>query len=211
MKKIVVSIVVLFALNLNVLAQENKGTGIYFGAIVGTQINDFNKHFAVDVDPQLVSFSIGAGSAWAKNNYVIGLEFLYSSANKDNNNGAIQYVGFRNTLSFGYNVSKNKAWRLVPNLGVVLNSNQLIVQNKNNGAFQNLINNQVCGNIGLNITAVRKNGLFTGVKLGYLVPFSGETEWENKVTGTATGLKDNVGAFYIQLNIGGLLDLTKKE
>lgn len=211
MKKLILSIVMLFALNFNVFAQENKGTGIYFGAIAGTQINDFNKHFAVDVDPQLVSFSIGAGSAWTKNNYIIGLEFLYSAANKDNNNGEIQYVGFRNTLSFGYNVSKSKTWRIEPNVGLVLNNNQLIVQNKNNGAFQNLINNQVCGNIGLNIKAVRINGLFTGLKLGYIVPFSGETEWENKVIGTATGLKDNVGAFYIQLNIGGLLDLTKKE
>jgi hypothetical protein len=211
MKKLILSAVVLLTINTTILAQENKGTAIYFGAIAGTQINDFNKHFAVDVDPQLYSFSIGAGSAWTKNNYVIGFEFLYSAAKKDNNNGEIQYVGFRNTLSFGYNVSKNKTWKIEPNLGVVLNNNQLIVQNKNNAAFQNLTNNQVCGNIGLNIKAVGKNGLFTGIKLGYILPFSGETEWENKVTGTATGLNDNVGAFYIQLNLGGLLDLTKKE
>jgi hypothetical protein len=211
MKKLIVTVVVLLIVKTSVFAQEKKETGIYFGAILGTQINDFNKHFAVDVDPKLYSFSIGADGEWTKNNYIIGLEFLYSSAKKDNNNGEIQYIGFRNTLSFGYNVTKSKKWKIEPNIGVVLNSNQLIVQNKNNTTFQNLINEQVSGNIGLNFKAVSKDGIFTGVKLGYILPFSGETEWENKVTGAATGLEDNMGAFYIQLHLGGLLDLTKKE
>jgi hypothetical protein len=211
MKNFIVIIIFFFATTIFVNAQDKKGSSMYFGAIAGTQINNFNKHFAVNVDPRLYSFSIGAGSAWTKKNYVIGFEFLYSAANKDNSNGEIQYVGFRNTLSFGYNVSRKETWKIEPNLGMVLNNNQLIVQNKNNGAFQNLINNQICGNIGLNIKAVSKNGLFTGVKLGYLLPFSSETEWKNKITGNKTGLNDNVGAFYLQFNLGGLLDLTKKE
>ena len=199
----------LFALSFSVFAQEKKETSIYFGAIVGTKINDFNKHFAVDIDPQLNSFSIGAGSALTKKNYIIGFEFLYSAAQKDNSLGEIQYVGFSNTLTLGYNVSNNKTWKIEPNIGVVLNNNQLIIQNKNNTNFQNLINNQLSGNIGLNIKAVRKNGLFTGLRFGYMLPFSGETEWKNKVSESKSGLKDNVGAFHIQLNIGGLLSLTK--
>lgn len=209
MKKLILSVVVLLTINTTVFAQEDKTTAIYFGAIAGVQINDFKKHFITDVDPQLVSFSIGAGSAWTKNNYVIGFEFLYSNANKDNSTGEIQYIGFSNTLSFGYNVSKNKSWKIEPNIGVVLNNNQLIVQNKLNNSFQNLTNNQVMGNIGLNVKVVDKKGLFTGIKLGYMLPFSGDTEWENKIDGTKTGLNDNVGTFYFQLNLGGLLDLTK--
>ena len=201
--------VALFGLSLSVFAQEKKETGIYFGAIAGTKINDFNKHFAVDIDPQLYSFSIGAGSALTKNNFIVGFEFLYSAAQKNNDFGDIQYVGFSNTLSFGYNVSKSKTWKIEPNLGVVLNNNQLIIQNKNNTNFQNLINNQISGNIGLNIKAVRKNGLFTGLRFGYMLPFSGETDWKNKVSDSKSGLKDNVGAFHIQLNIGGLLNLNK--
>ena len=59
------------------------------------------------------------------------------------------------------------------------------------------------------IKVVGKNGLFTGIKLGYVLPFSGDTEWENKIFETRSGLNDNVGAFYLQLNLGGLLDLTK--
>ena len=92
---------------------------------------------------------------------------------------------------------------------MVLYNNQIIVQDKANAIFQNVTNNQVCGNVGLNIKVVGKNGLFTGVKMGYILPFSGDTEWKNKVDGTKTGLNDNVGALYIQLNLGGLLDLTK--
>jgi hypothetical protein len=203
--------VALFALSLSVFAQEKKETGIYFGAIAGTKINSFNKHFGVDIDPQLYSFSIGAGSAFTKNNYVIGFEFLYSAAQKSNSISDIQYVGFSNTLSLGYNISKSKTWKIEPNIGLVLNNNQLIIHNNNNTNYQNLANNQLNGNIGLNVKAVRKNGLFTGLRLGYILPFSGETEWENTVKETKSGLKDNVGAFYIQLNIGGLLDLTKNK
>lgn len=211
MKKLTKTVILLIVVTMSAFSQEKKETGIYFGAIAGTQINDFNKHFAVDIDQQLASFSIGAGSAWTRNNYVIGFEFLYSNANKNNNVGDIQYVGFRNTLSFGYNISKSKTWKIEPNLGVVLNNNQLIVQNKLNNTFQNLTNNQVMSNIGLNVKIVDKKGLFTGIKLGYMLPFSGDTEWENKIDGTKTGLNDNVRAFYIQLNLGGLLDLTKSN
>jgi hypothetical protein len=211
MKKIIITILILFTTNIYLFAQEKKASSMYFGALTGTKINDFNNHFAVDVDPLFYSFSIGAGAAWTKNNYVVGFDFLYSAAQNDNNEGEIQYVGFSNTLSLGYNVSKSEIWKIEPNLGVVINNNQLIVQNKNNTIFQNLVNNQLSGNIGLNVKAVGKNGLFTGLKVGYIIPFSGETEWENKVDGTASGLRDNVGSFYVQLNLGGLLNLSKEN
>lgn len=208
MQKLIILTAILVISTFSTNAQSNKDTGVYFGAIIGTKYNDFNNHFATDIEPELYSFSIGAGSAWTKKNYVLGLEFLYSTANKKNSSGSIQYVGFSNTLSFGYNVANSKVWKIEPNLGLVLNSNQLIIQNKLNNSFQNLTNNQIMGNVGLNIKAVGKNGLFTGIKLGYMLPFSGETEWENKIDGTKTGLNDNVGTFYFQLNLGGLLDLT---
>lgn len=207
MKNLILPIAIVLGISSNVFAQGKKESGIYFGAIAGTKLNDFNKHFNVNIDPQLYSFSIGAGSSWTKNKYVVGIEFLYSSAKNEDKLGEIQYVGFGNTLFFGYNISKSKTWKIEPNLGIVLNNNQLIVQDRTNTTFQNLINNQLNGNIGINIKTVGKNGLFTGVKLGYMLPFSGETEWENKVSGTKTGLKDNVDAFYLQLNLGGLLTL----
>ncbi len=179
MKKIFVLVSLLMTINFSVFAQENKNTekdhGMYFGAIIGTKINDLNRHFNVDLDPQLYSFSIGAGSSWTKNNYVIGFEFLYSAASKDNDAGQIQYIGFSNTLSFGYNISKSKNWKIEPNIGVVFNSNQLIVQDKLNTTFQNLENNPLSGNIGLNIKLLGNNGLFTGLKLGYMMPLTGET------------------------------------
>ncbi|WP_194972607.1 hypothetical protein [Aquiflexum lacus] len=211
MKKIILTILILLTTNIYLFSQDKKASSMYFGALTGTKINDFNNHFALDVDPLLYSFSIGAGAAWTKNNYVVGFDFLYSAAQNDNSEGEIQYVGFSNTLSLGYNVSKSKIWKIEPNLGVVINNNQLIVQNKNNTIFQNLVNNQLSGNIGLNVKAVGNNGLFTGLKIGYIIPFSGETEWENKVDGTASGLKDNVGSFYVQLNLGGLLNLNNEK
>ncbi len=208
MRKIHILFAVLLVTNLTAFGQETEnGSGIYFGAIVGTKYNDFNRHFALDMAPELYSFSIGAGSAWTKNNYVIGFEFLYSSAQKDNATGVIQYVGFSNTLSFGYNLARGNTLKIEPTIGLVLNNNQLIVQDNANTFSQNLTNNPISGNIALNIKAIDKKGLFTGLKIGYIMPFRGETEWENKVQETSTGLKDNMGTFYVQLNLGGLLKL----
>jgi hypothetical protein len=207
MKKINVLLILLLAITAPLLHAQDPGSGIYFGAIAGTKYNSFNRHFAADVEPDLYSFSIGAGSAWTKNNYVIGFEFIYSAGQNESNDSQLQYVGFSNMLSFGYNVSRKDTWKIEPNIGIVLNNNQLILQDRANTFSQNLTNNPLSGNLGLNIKVVDKKGLFTGIKVGYILPFVGESEWENKVSETGSGLKDNVGAFYLQLNLGGLLQL----
>lgn len=160
MKKIIITIAFTLAGIILGNAQTKDDTGIYFGAIVGTQINDFKEHFGVNINPELYAFSIGAGSAWTKNNYVVGLEFLHSNASKNNRQGEIQYIGFSNTLSFGYNISKSKSWKIEPMVGLVLSNNQLIIQNTENQTFQNLVNNQFAGNIGLNVKIINENGLF---------------------------------------------------
>ncbi len=211
MKKVLGLIICLLALSASAIAQEKKESAMYFGAIIGTKINDFNKHFDLDVGTQLSSFSIGAGSSWTRNNYVIGFEFVYSAAQKDNTAGQIQYVGFSNMLSFGYNITRSKTWKVEPNIGIVLNNNQVIIQDELGTSFQNLTNNPLSGNIGLNLRLIGGNGLFTGLKIGYIMPFAGDTEWKNTVADTDTSLKDNLGTFYLQLNIGGLLKLSKNE
>ena len=45
MQKIIILIAILIGTILVVNAQENKETGVYFGAIMGIKYNDFNKHF----------------------------------------------------------------------------------------------------------------------------------------------------------------------
>jgi hypothetical protein len=206
MKKTILISVLLFYL-VSLKAQDKKETSIIFGAIIGTKVNNFEKHFIADVEPNLYSFSIGAGSSLIKNNFVIGIEFLYSNANKDNDTNKIQYVGFDNTVYFGYNFSKNKKWIIEPNVGFVLSNNQIIVENNN--SYQNLTNNQLAGSLGINVKFVNKQGLFTGIKVGYITPFSGKTEWKIKLTESKTELNDNIGSFFIQLNLGGLIDLIK--
>ncbi|MFQ3599294.1 MAG: hypothetical protein SNJ55_05795 [Chloroherpetonaceae bacterium] len=188
-------------------AQETAANGIYFGAISGIQFNRFNQQFAAEIDPKIYSFSIGAGSAWTRNNYVVGFEFLYSSGNKGNGDGSIQYIGFSNTLSFGYNLAVGRTWVIEPTIGVSLDDNQLIVQNKTNNVFQNLTNNQLSGIIGLNVKIVGANGLFNGLKIGYRRPFGGESQWKNTVDGAGSGLNDSVSSFYVQINLGGFLKL----
>lgn len=207
MKSLLLTLIVVIALSTDVSAQERKESGVYFGAIVGTKINSFNKQFITNADPEFYAFSIGAGSAWTKNNYVVGVQFLYSSGTNSNSSGEIQYAGFENALSFGYNISGSRTWRIEPNMGIALSSNQLIVQDTESESFQNLTNNQVAANAGIDVKFIDHYGLFTGIKIGYQFPFAGDTEWKNKVSDSASGLRDNMGSFYVQLNAGGLFSL----
>ncbi len=158
MKNILILIAV-FLLTISAMSQD-KTSGIYFGAIVGTKLNDLNRHFIVDLNPQLYSFSIGAGSAWTKERFVVGFEFLYSSAEKNEQRGLMQYIGFSNTLSLGYSITKSNLWKVEPNIGIVMNNNQLIVQDKSTLVTQNLTNNPFSGNIGLNIKIIDKKRSF---------------------------------------------------
>jgi hypothetical protein len=206
MKKILITLCAFLLISTIAQAQDHS-SGVYFGAILGTKYNSFNRHFALDISPDLYSFSIGAGSAYTKNNYVFGTEFLYSTAQKDNSVGTMQYIGFSNTFFFGYNVARSNSWRIEPTVGLVLDRNQLLVQDKAGTFSQNLTNNPVSGNVALNIKLISANGLFTGLKMGYIFPFASDTEWQNKLTENGSGLRDNVSSFYLQLNIGGLLRL----
>lgn len=209
MKSLLLTFVVIITLGMDVTAQVPKESGVYFGAIAGTKISSFDRQFVADIDPQFYSFSIGAGSAWTNGRYVAGVQFLYSSGTNSNRSGEMQYRGFENALTLGYNIAGNSRWSLEPNAGIVLTNNQLIVQDTESGTFQNLINNHVAATFGVNVKLIDQNGLFTGIKLGYQLPLSSETEWRNKVVDTPSGLKDNLGTFYVQLNVGGLLSLAK--
>jgi len=92
-------------------------------------------------------------------------------------------------------------------MGIALSSNQLIVQDTESESFQNLTNNQVAANAGIDVKFIDHYGLFTGIKIGYQFLFAGDTEWKNKVSDSASGLRDNMGSFYVQLNAGGLFSL----
>ena len=156
----------------------------------------------------MFSSSIGAGSTLSKNNYLVGLEFLYSAGTRNTAIETQQYVGFSNTLFVGYNILANsRSWRLEPTVGVTLEDNQLILQTKDNRRFANYSNSHVGINLGTSVRKIMPNGLFFSLKGGYLVSLDGDTKWLNKASGQDTGLVDNMNGYYVQLRIGGLLRL----
>lgn len=190
------------------LRGQNKPTSIYFNAIVGVKQNKFTRQFGYDINPQVFSSSIGAGSTLSKNNYLVGLEFLYSAGTRNTAIETQQYVGFSNTLFVGYNILANsRSWRLEPTVGVTLEDNQLILQTKDNRRFANYSNSHVGINLGTSVRKIMPNGLFFSLKGGYLVSLDGDTKWLNKASGQDTGLVDNMNGYYVQLRIGGLLRL----
>ncbi|GAB2523047.1 hypothetical protein [Spirosoma aerophilum] len=187
---------------------QNKPTSANFYAIVGAKQNAFKKQFGYNINPQVFSSSIGAGSTLSRNNYLVGVEFLYSVGTRNTDLETKQYVGFSNTLFAGYNVLPSKStWRLEPTVGLLIENNQTILQTKDNQRFTNFSNSHLGINIGTSIRKIGANGLFFGLKGGYLVSLNGDTQWLYKATGRETGLFDRMNGYYLQLHVGGLLKL----
>jgi hypothetical protein len=187
---------------------QKQPTSMYFYAIVGAKQNQFKKQFGYTIDPQVFSSSIGAGSTLSKGKYFVGLEFLYSVGTKNTTSETKQYVGFSNTLFAGYNLLPNTAtWRLEPTVGLIIENNQIILQTKDNQRFANYSNSHLGINLGTSVRKIMANGLFFGLKGGYLLSLNGDTAWLYKASGQDTNLTDNMNGYYVQLHIGGLLTL----
>jgi hypothetical protein len=208
MTKLLLGTLMLFASYLS-FAQSKKDPAIFLGAILGVQKNAFAQHFIIEHTPVLYPFGVGAGSTYTKNNWLIGLGFIYASTSKQSNNASMQYIGFTNTIDIGYNLTKSNTLKCSPHIGVALSNNQLLIENIQNQKFQNIANNQWCGTLALNFKYINTSHLYTGLNIGYMFPFAGSTSWDNNNGIATTNLSDNINTIYIQLHIGGLLNLKK--
>ncbi|MBC8083277.1 MAG: hypothetical protein H7Z21_08700 [Hymenobacter sp.] len=210
MKKALFFTLTLVGFTSTTLRAQSELRALRLNAIVGTRYNDFDNAFNVAIKPEIYSFTLGAGSTLLRNRFLAGTEFSFSSGTKTSSQQSLQYVGFNTNLFVGYNLLRGAAWRLEPTVGFSLSNNQLIAQEKQNTAFLNLVNNQVGVSTALALINVNSLGLCTGLRVGYYVPFSNDTAWQYRASEADTGLKDNVNAFFVQLTIGGLINLNKK-
>lgn len=190
--------------------RAQQGPALRLNAMVGPKYNDFTSNFGVGVKPELYTFALGAGSTFLRNRWLAGSEFYFSSGTKTAGPESLQYVGFNTNLFVGYNLLPGSSWRLETTVGFSTSTNQLIAQDEQGPAFLNVVNDQAGVTTAVALLNVNGLGLCTGLKAGYFVPFAGASRWQYRGSGADAGLRDKVDAFFIQLTLGGLINLSKQ-
>jgi hypothetical protein len=185
--------------------------GLRLGAIVGTQYNDFSKGFGTAINPQVYSFTLGAGASYLYKRLIVGGEFYQSSARKTNANESLQYVGSVTNILIGYCPFQRGASRIETSIGFGFSNNQLIGQADDNTRFQNVYNNQFSINPSLVYANVGANGLCWGLKLSYSAGVAGHTKWKYRSSGEASVFNSDVNAVVLQFTVGGVVDLLKGD
>lgn len=200
--------IVLLIQSYNLQAQNDKFLKLY--AILGSQYNKSDYTFNTDFNPEIYSFSIGAGSSMNFGRINVGTEFYNSSGNNSNNLYKIQYNGFNSTLYVGYNVFNNNLLSLEPSLGFSMSNNQLIVYNKQNIVSTVYHNNQYGITPALTLMKFNTKGVSYGIKVGYNYSLS-EDNWLTSINDQETNYGERVNSFFIQLNIGGRIILSERK
>jgi hypothetical protein len=63
----------------------------------------------------------------------------------------------------------------------------------------------------LDFSYTNSTGVFYGVRLGYNIALGSKDAWKNGIDKNASVFTDNTNSFFIQLKLGGVLDLKKKK
>ena len=200
--------IVLLIQSYNLQAQNDKNLKLY--AIFSSQYNESDFTFNTNINPEIFSFSIGAGSSMNFGQISIGTEFYNSNGNNSNDQYKIQYNGFNSTIYVGYDILKNSLSSLEPSLGFSMSNNQLIVDDKQNVSSTVYSNNQYGITPALTFTKFSTQGTSFGLKVGYNYSLS-ENNWLTSINEQETNYGEGVNSFFIQLNIGGRINLSGKK
>ncbi len=190
---------------------QSPEKSLRLGAIVGTKYNDFSKGFGTAIDPQLYSFTLGAGASYLYRRLMVGSEFYQSSARKTNANESLQYVGSFTNVLIGYCPFQRGSSRIETSMGFGISINQLIGQDNNNTRFENVYNNQFSINPSLAYYNEGANGLCWGLKLTYSAGVAGDTKWKYRSSDENSVFESNVNGVVLQFTIGGVVEFIKGD
>jgi hypothetical protein len=196
--------------NISLAQQSNKA--LRLGATIGTKYSDFDNTFGTTLEPEIYSFSLGAGASYLYNKIIIGAEFYHSNANRSNDSYYLQHNAFASNFMLGYALVKTKSIRLESSVGFGLSNNQIVTQNKPDSNSLHLYNNQFSVDPSVSFYNIGKTGLAWGGKVSYTVGTNGDTEWKFKSAEENSTSKGDINAFKIQFTTGGAIDfITKKK
>ncbi len=211
-------LIALFSISITANSQkrEAKVFQMCMYANVGTKILDFKNLEKNNIIMPKAAFSLGAGAYWSFKNILWSSDFYYSQAQMKNSLNQTNYNAFTNSFYVSYKVIDRYNITLAPLVGMAMTTNKVSVANKSfTGSISDspnaykLIHHDNAIRIGINFETVVYMQNSVGITLGYDYSLSKEAEWKIAGTGVGSGISDNFSGFFINLNIGGRLWLTK--
>jgi hypothetical protein len=197
---------VMLMLPISVNAQKERFIGISLHATLGVkQVNAKSTLMHGAVNPTFAT-TLGAGPSWNINRVVIGSEFYYSTASTTKNQMLSKYSGFNGNLYAGYQIVKSGGWQITPIIGIGKSRNQILISSKDGMQPPLAVYNNVSVvHTALRFEKVNSRGNYLGLKIGYNISTSGNSEWKSEGSNERSGASDNLSSFFLQLNIGGLI------
>lgn len=195
-------------------AQEISSTsGISFYAIFGLkQVSIESSLHGSQASTPALATSLGAGSYWTKNRYIIGTEFFYSAGNTEKNDYKVQYTGFNSNFYAGYKVVHSARFNIIPAVGLGLATNKVLYASTLETATARETSFTASSPVihtSILFEKVAANGIVLGLKAGYNISTGGKKSWEFNGTEARSSMNDNPGGFFVQLTTGGLMSLGK--
>jgi hypothetical protein len=195
-------------LPLSASAQKERFIGMSLHATSGIkQVNAKSTLLPGAINPSFAS-TLGAGPSWNINRAVIGSQFYYSTASTTKNQMLSRYTGFNNNVYVGYQVVKSGRWQITPIVGFGKSRNQILLSSTEGKQSPLAVNNNVnVVHTAIRIEHINKKGNDLGLKLGYNISTSGNSEWKSEGSKELVGASDNLSGFFLQLNVGGLIKM----
>ena len=211
-----ISIILILTISASFLyAQEDSASGISFYAILGAkQVSIGSALHDSQVSTPDLSTSLGAGSYWTKNRYIVGTEFFYSAGNKEKDRYKVQYTGFNTTLYAGYKIIHRARFNVIPAVGLGIVTNKVLYASALEAAAAKDVSFNTSTPVihtSVLFEKIAANGITLGLKAGYNISTGGKKNWEFNGTEATSSIKDNPGGFFIQLTAGGLMSLKGKK
>ncbi|NRA50124.1 MAG: outer membrane beta-barrel protein [Phaeodactylibacter sp.] len=218
MKRIFISVLALFVVTSLFAQAQNKSFEIAFYTNLGYRAmafeNLYNEFDILGMPNVGGAFSLGAGSFISNGDWILGLEFYNSRGQADNSAFTTKFNATTNALFVGYRIVNTTMVNLSPIVGFSMTMNTVDVFRNNNpgprfeayNAFE-VSNMDFSSSLGIQFEAVFSNNMFAGISTGYDVAIPGEREWDFEGVNTGTQLSDRQGGFFINLTLGGHLDL----
>ncbi|WP_443937678.1 hypothetical protein [Pedobacter sp. MW01-1-1] len=205
----IIRIVLFLLLPTSLLAQTNKGLKLY--AVLGSQFNHLHSDFDTKIDGSLSSFALGAGSSYYFANLFLGTEFYFSNGSKSNEINKLDYSGLNTTINVGYNVLKSTKFQLEPQIGFLMSNNKYLKGDLKTNNTEYFTKNNLGITPAVAFNYVNNAGVLYGVKIGYNQTFNQKENWKAGINKTASTYSAHTNAFFVQVNIGGILSSKKKQ
>lgn len=199
----------LIMLTTNVYSQSKKKLELF--AVGGPQVNTFSSGFNTNVSANINSFGLGAGSHFYMDNFFLGTTFQFFNGSLKNSDYKLSLSGMNSTFSMGYNLLQQNKLKLAPSIGLANFANKVIRDDMKNNKSEYFNKNNFGFVPALDFSYINPTGIFYGVRLGSTIAMNGGNPWKNGIDKNASVFKDNTNSFFIQIKLGGVIDIKKKE